>query len=143
VFTAGARAAIMYHEVARVDTKEFIEIRHRLAKTQNQLAMILCVSPRAVQSFEQGWRHITRRIEREMLLLLSLKVDMSDGVAPCWVVLDCPSEWRERCVAWELNASHLCWYINGTYCGGEYHADWVTKMQVCRHCDVFQRAIAG
>jgi len=124
-----------------VDTKEFIGVRHRLEKSQNQLAKLLCVSPKAVQSFEQGWRHITTRIEREMLLLLSLKLKTEIQFPNCWEIKKCPTEWRECCSAWEFQAGHLCWYINGTYCNGEYHGDWFSKMQICRTCLVFRELV--
>jgi DNA-binding transcriptional regulator YiaG len=56
-----------------VESKEFSKIRHELEMTQNHLSRILCVSTKAIQSFEQGWRNISPHIQREMLLLLSLK----------------------------------------------------------------------
>jgi len=123
----------------RVDTKEFTEIRARLGKSQNQLAKLLCASPKAVQSFEQGWRHITTRVEREMLLLLSLKLKTETQSPNCWEVKKCPTEWRAFCSAWEFQAGHLCWYLNGTYCNGGYHDDWSSKMEICRGCSVFQK----
>jgi DNA-binding XRE family transcriptional regulator len=35
--------------------EEFSRIRHYLDKTQSELAGLLCVSTKAIQSFEQGW----------------------------------------------------------------------------------------
>jgi len=36
-----------------MDSKELSQIRHFWGKTQDQLARLLCVSPKAIQSFEQ------------------------------------------------------------------------------------------
>ena len=56
-----------------MDSKEFSKIRCQLEMTQNQLSRVLCVSPKAIQSFEQGWRDVPTHVEREILLLLSLR----------------------------------------------------------------------
>ena len=40
--------------------KQLAEIRRHLGKTQSQMAQILGVSPKAVQSFEQGWRNFLK-----------------------------------------------------------------------------------
>ena len=50
-----------------MDKKEFSQIRRHLKKTQKELARLLCVSPKAVQSFEQGWRKIPANVERQLL----------------------------------------------------------------------------
>jgi transcriptional regulator with XRE-family HTH domain len=55
-----------------MEGKEFSQIRHYLGKSQSQLARILCVSPKAIQSYEQGLRHIPIYIERQILLFQSL-----------------------------------------------------------------------
>ena len=67
-----------------MDRKEFSQIRHVLGRTQDQLARLLCVSPKAIQSFEQGWRHVPPYIERQMLLLLSMKRSKGRSVRLCW-----------------------------------------------------------
>jgi len=41
-----------------MDKREFSQIRSGLEKTQDQLAQLLGISIKAVQSFEQGWRNI-------------------------------------------------------------------------------------
>ena len=53
--------------------KEFSTARQYLGKTQNQMAQVLGVSLKAIQSFEQGWRNIPVHIERQVLFLLTLK----------------------------------------------------------------------
>ncbi|MFC1934765.1 hypothetical protein ACFLXZ_00415 [Chloroflexota bacterium] len=42
-----------------MDKKEFSQVRHYLGKTQNEVAKLICVSLKAIQSFEQGWRKIS------------------------------------------------------------------------------------
>jgi len=92
-----------------------------------------------VQSFEQGWKDIPPHIEREMMLLLALKMSAGTDRRPraCWDVKNCPDEWRNNCLVWELKATHFCWYLNGTYCHGELQKSWEAKIHLCRECEVF------
>jgi DNA-binding XRE family transcriptional regulator len=120
-----------------MDGKEFVRIRHALEKTQNQMGRILCVSPKAIQSFEQQWRKIPSYIEREMLLFLSLKTSFDRNIRPCWEIKNCPDTYRNNCVVWELQARHFCWFINGTFCQGKVHKNWNEKIQLCRECEVY------
>ena len=53
-----------------MDKKEFSQIRHHLGKTQRQMAQLLGTSPKAIQSFEQGWRNVPVHIERQALFLM-------------------------------------------------------------------------
>lgn len=121
-----------------MDNKEFSQVRHYLGKTQNELAKLICVSPKAIQSFEQGWRKVPASAERQLLLLLSLRRAMDATLRPCWEIRDCPPEHREKCTAWEFNAGHLCWFINGTFCRGSVQESWSKKIQLCRKCEVYQ-----
>jgi len=121
-----------------MDNQEFSEIRHSLGKTQEELARLLCVSPKAIQSFEQGWRNIPASAERQLLFLLSLKRSLDKDTEPCWEIRNCPDEWRENCTAWEFNAGYFCWFINGTFCQGKLQESWSRKIRLCRKCEVFQ-----
>ena len=123
-----------------MDSKEFIAIRNELGKTQSELSKILCVSTKAIQSFEQGWRKIPNYIERELLLLhASVKISGNDteGKA-CWEITGCPDEWRSKCIVAEQNIKNFCWYMNGTFCHGEYQKDWNKKISICKECEVFK-----
>ncbi|MFC1988138.1 helix-turn-helix domain-containing protein [Chloroflexota bacterium] len=82
-----------------MDNREFLHIRRFLRKTQEELARLLCVSPRAIQSFEQGWRNIPASAERQLLFLLSFKRSSEENTGPCWDIRSCPAEWRENCTA--------------------------------------------
>lgn len=125
-----------------MDSNEFVQIRHYLDKTQVQLARLLSVSPKAVQSFEQGWRPIPIRTERHLLFLLSLKRSTGVSKRVCWAIRKCPTKTRRNCPAWELKVGHLCWFINGTICHGEVQQNWQKKMKLCRQCEVFRTTVS-
>ena len=121
--------------------KEFSKIRQQLGKTQNQIARILGISLKAIQSFEQGWRNIPVSTEGQLLFLLTLKRSGSKKNRLCWVLRKCPMEVKQNCPAWEFKAGHLCWFINGTICQGEVQKNWQKKMKICRQCEVFQTIV--
>ena len=120
-----------------MDKKEFSHVRHILGKTQRQLAQLLGVSLKAIQSFEQGWREIPLHVERQALFRMALKSSHDKRARPCWVVTRCSEKIRRECSAWELQAGHLCWFINGTICEGTVQESWQEKMKICRQCAVF------
>lgn len=124
-----------------MDAKGFSEARTFLGKTQDQLARLLCVSSKAIQSFEQGWRDIPPYVERQTLLLLSLKRSQGRSIPPCWEVRNCPHEQRENCTAWEFKAGHFCWLITGTFCQGQVQEGWNEKVRLCRECEVYRSTI--
>ena len=121
-----------------MDNKEFSAIRKNLGKTQNEMAHLLGVSLKAVQSFEQGWRNIPAHSERQMLFLLAKKRYLSERNKPCWVIQKCSMETRRHCPAWEFRVGELCWFINGTICQEEVQESWPEKMKMCRRCKVFK-----
>lgn len=121
-----------------MDKKEISGIRLYLEKTQGQMASLLGVSLKAIQSFEQGWRKIPTHIERQTLFLLGMKKSPREKAKPCWETLKCPMATRRNCPAWEFRAGHLCWFINGTICQGGIQQSWRKKMEICRRCVVFQ-----
>jgi hypothetical protein len=118
-----------------VDKNEFSHVRIKLGKTQTQMAELLRISPKAIQSYEQGWRFIPAHAERQILFLLSMK-EKKKGQKACWVVRKCSSKQKLNCPAWEFKAGRLCWFINGTLCEGKAQHDWNEKMKICRSCEV-------
>jgi hypothetical protein len=118
-----------------MDKNEFAKARTVLGKTQTQMAELLRVSPKAVQSYEQGWRSIPAHAERQLLFLRSMKRDKKAGKT-CWTIKKCPPEKKVNCPAWEFNAGRLCWFINGTMCEGKAQRNWKAKMRICRSCEV-------
>lgn len=123
---------------ALLDKSEFLKIRRYLKKTQRQLAQLLGVSLKAIQSFEQGWRNIPCHVERHLLFLLKKSECCEAFDKSCWNCLNCSSEQREECPAWEYQVGNLCWFINGTICDGTPKNTWKEKMVNCRRCEVFK-----
>ena len=122
-----------------MEGSEFARIRHYLGKSQGQIARLLCISPKTVQSFEQGLRHIPSYIERQMQFFISLKmISHHESIQPCWELTDCPSEWRANCFAWEIKAKNFCWLINGTFCKGRAQENWTEKSKLCHECKVYK-----
>ncbi len=120
---------------------EIVSIRLILKKTQKQMAELLGVSIRSIQSFEQGWRRIPSNIERQALYLLVYKNNRVNSMQSCWETENCPQEKRNDCPAWEFDNGKMCWFINGTICQGKPHSDWEKKMEHCRECEVFRPLI--
>jgi DNA-binding XRE family transcriptional regulator len=123
-----------------MNSTEFSSIRHSLRKSQAQLARLLSVSPRAVQSFEQGWRKVPPSVERQLLFLLFMKRGSATKIKPCWEQKKCDLETKKKCPAWEFRVGNMCWFINGTMCNGKSQESWSKKMQLCRQCEVFKTA---
>jgi hypothetical protein len=127
--------------VFSVEKEEFSRTRRYLGKTQSQMAQLLGVSLKAIQSFEQGWRNIPVHTERQVLFLLASKESLPQKERSCWVIRKCPRETKQNCPAWEFNAGNLCWFINGTICQGRVQDSWEKKMKICRQCKVFQTMV--
>jgi len=121
-----------------MNSKEFSKIRHFLGRTQKQQADLLCVSAKAIQSYEQGWRRIPVHLERQMLILLSLKLSSVRITRPCWQIKKCPRDGRDNCIAWELKLKDFCWFLTGTFCEGKTQNNWEEKIKLCRKCEVYR-----
>jgi hypothetical protein len=117
-----------------MESKEFVSFRKRLKKSQAQIARLLGVSVKAIHSYEQGWRSVPAHVERQMLFLVTRMAGKYQDQTPCWETMKCPETRKEQCPAWEFNAGTLCWFINGTICGGVVHKDWKEKIRICRSC---------
>ncbi|NOR23188.1 MAG: transcriptional regulator [Desulforhopalus sp.] len=122
-----------------MDSKEFVDIRKKLAKTQKELASLLGISLKAVCSYEQGWRTIPSHVERQLIFLLAKKIHPHQEKINCWDIRNCPEEKKTQCPAWEFNSGDLCWFIGGTICDNVIHATWEKKMEMCKKCVVMKR----
>jgi hypothetical protein len=107
--------------------KGLFENSSPLGKTQNQMAQLLGASPKAIQSFEQGWRNIPVHGERQVLFLQASKELPKKKDKACWGMRKCPMEVRQNCPAWEFQVAHVCWFINGTICQGQVQKGWRKK----------------
>ncbi len=120
-----------------MDSAEFSNLRRKFNKTQKEMASLLDVSIKAVQSYEQGWRKVPPHIERQLYFLISRKVGFNSDRRMCWGIKKCPGYRKKKCPVWEFKVGDLCWFINGTICNGTFHIDWKAKMKVCRSCEIF------
>ena len=119
-----------------MDKITFARARALLGKSQKELAQLLGVSLKAVESYEQGWRNIPSTVERMVyFLLFKLNQEAFEPVAPCWTLTSCPEEARRDCVAHVVGEGHFCWFFTGGLCAsarasgeGERH---------CYRCAVF------
>jgi transcriptional regulator with XRE-family HTH domain len=112
-----------------------VGIRRELGLSQSELAGLLGMSSRAVQSYEQGWRHPSPAAQRLLLLLLiAQRRGISFPTQCCWKAMDCRSELRDRCAAYRSRQGHLCWFLTGTFCAGERTKTWAEKWRKCRRC---------
>ncbi|MGC9320314.1 MAG: helix-turn-helix domain-containing protein [Armatimonadota bacterium] len=127
------------------DQANVAAIREELGLTQLELADLLGVSPRTVQSCEQGWRQPSAALEKTLLLHLMIS---RRGAAlcetPCWEHIECSQEARERCPVYRSRQGHLCWMLTGNICcsQGERVEDWEEKKEICRECSFFQRLLS-
>lgn len=112
-------------------------IRAQLGKSQSELATLLGISTRAVQSYEQGWRTVPMHVQKNAAMLLFLVWRKGrKGVRPCWQTKKCSKESRACCAARVLNAGDLCWLVSGTRCGGAKDLSWSAKAARCQACPV-------
>lgn len=125
-----------------MDSKELIEIRKKLEKTQKDLAHLLGISLKAVCSYEQGWRTIPGHVERQLFFLLAKKRGLKEPGANCWEIRDCPPDTKEKCPAWEFDSGQFCWFISGTLCENAVHKNWEKKIEFCKKCEVLKKTIS-
>ena len=121
-------------------TKELKRIRKALGKSQSELAVLLGVSTRAVQSYEQGWRPVPPHVRKLTGLLLFLKRRKdSPKLPPCWKVVKCDRDVRSRCLAYQYRAGDLCWLVSGDYIRGRKRGSQEAKVAHCRKCPVMSQ----
>jgi DNA-binding XRE family transcriptional regulator len=129
-------------EKARTPAGVVKSIRKRLGITQRELSEALDISLKAVQSYEQGWRSVPTRVIREMLLLVALQQGSVNGGKPCWEMMSCPEDLRERCLATKISGGRYCWLISSTKCA-EIRRPKKDEILMCLDCPVFVRTLDG
>jgi DNA-binding XRE family transcriptional regulator len=122
---------------ARIQLNDLKSIRQALVKSQSQMASLLGVSKRAVQSYEQGWRPTPLHVQKiaAMVLFLDWR-KASASQQPCWEIKGCDPQRRTCCPAFVLQAGDLCWMVSGTRCGAAEDATWDRKIPRCQQCEV-------
>ncbi|PID72219.1 MAG: transcriptional regulator [Desulfobulbus propionicus] len=123
-----------------MDRELFSQFRARMGKTQKQLAALLGVSLKAVQSYEQGWRPIPAHIERQLyFFLVNQRKSEPAKRKDCWTQKKCTC--KKACPAWEFQAGHLCWFLSGTLCDCTAEKSWKEKISICRDCSILNNLI--
>jgi len=114
-------------------------IRSEMGLSQSELANLVGVGKRAVQSYEQGWRRPSEMVQRTLLLLLIARRNGA-GLSQlrCWDRKKCPAEVRGKCIAHLTRQGHLCWFLTGTMCEGKARRSWAEKLETCLDCDFMQ-----
>jgi len=122
------------------DLRDIRAVRKALGKSQSELAALVGISTRAIQSYEQGWRPTPPLVHRLALLLLFLsrRKDNAQALA-CWQMRHCSPDVLANCPASQFNNGNLCWLVTGTLCHGKRAPSWRAKMSLCETCPVFQQ----
>lgn len=117
-------------------------IRQALGQTQVELAGVLGISTKAVQSYEQGWRVVPARMLIQMMVLLALYRKQSMEEIPCWKIQKCVAVARKRCPSYTLGNGQFCWFIGSKECASAQKPG-VKAILSCLRCPVVQRLLQG
>ena len=118
--------------------ENFINIRKKLDKTQKEMAALLGISIKTVESYEQGLRNIPVNVERIVyFLLFKLNMEKFNGRQLCWDKKKCAGQTRENCIAWLAKEGFFCWFITGRVCEHEKNLS-ANSTQTCFNCSFFK-----
>ena len=121
-----------------IDWQELLDIRRirgELGLSQTQLADLIGVSPRTIQSCEQGWRRPSSALEKAvLLLLLASRNGPGFGQQKCWDTKHCLASGGDNCMVYRSGQGHICWLLSGNICGGRRLRNWADKKEVCGDC---------
>ena len=130
--------------VAQEDMTEWVRaVRGKLGMSQSQLADVLGVSSRAVQSYEQGWRTPPRPVTSHLMTVLALYRDHPMQSPPCWNLTGCTAEKRRRCAACSVGRGRFCWLLSGRACGNRRTSGQAAGPQQCVGCIVMKNLLEG
>jgi len=125
----------------RMSGGEFAALRASLGKSQRELAELLGLSLKAVESYEQGWRNVPAHVERLLyFLLFKLNEEDLQSEDPCWATRSCPEEARSKCVAFVAKEGRFCWFFTGRLCASAKSGE--ADERGCYTCEVFSRMLA-
>jgi transcriptional regulator with XRE-family HTH domain len=118
--------------------EKFYQIRKKLDKTQKEMASLLGISIKTVESYEQGLRNIPVNVERIVyFLLFKLNMEKLNGKEHCWGIKKCPPSTRENCIAWAAKEGFFCWFLTGKVCAHE-HLISGNSTGSCFECSFFK-----
>ncbi len=130
--------------VAKAEMNEWVRaVRGKLGLSQSQLADILGVSSRAVQSYEQGWRTPQRPVTSHLMTVLALYGNHSSQSPACWRLTACNVEQRSRCKAYSVGRGRFCWLLSGGACGNRRRSGSGADSQPCIGCVVMRKLLDG
>ena len=113
-------------------------VRTEFGLSQSQLADLIGVSLRTVQSCEQGWRNPSPALEKAVILLQLAKSHGAKlGMKRCWESINCSENERNNCLAYQSKQGHLCWLLSGNICRGRRLRTWADKKDMCMQCQFF------
>jgi len=136
---AGNRSESTDDGDVRVD--DLRSIRQALGKTQSEMAGLLSVSTRAVQSYEQGWRPVPPHVRKMAIFLLCVSRRHKGKVVPCWQIRKCSKRDRAACPAHQLGEGELCWLVTGDACPLAESASSEDKAERCAKCPVLMERL--
>jgi DNA-binding XRE family transcriptional regulator len=118
------------------------QIRTEMGLSQSELASLVGIGVRAIQSYEQEWRQPSEMVKRTLLLLLVAHRNGTElSQMRCWEQKTCSPGVCEKCIAYATRQGHLCWFLTGTICAGRSHKNWTEKMEVCLGCSFLQQLL--
>lgn len=121
--------------------EDFAKIRKKLKRTQKNMAALLAISHKTVESYEQGLRNIPVNMERILYyMLFKLNMDRLDVSSLCWNEKECPQGMRDNCVAWLANEGFFCWFMTGKTCPREKSLS-ANPPATCFDCSFFKRRL--
>jgi len=91
-------------------------VRKTLGQTQEELAVALGISAKAIQSYEQGWRDVPIRVVVQIFTLLAIHRQGDEPQPPCWEITQCPEKERNACPSHVIGHGQCCWFIAARTC---------------------------
>lgn len=122
--------------VSRAKLSNIAGVRAILKLSQREMGLLLGVSTRSIQSYEQGWRPVPPTVQKLAGLFLSLKRRKDRPKRkPCWKIVKCPPNVLKECWAHQLNAGDICALAATDPRGKKNLAGWERELlEVCTEC---------
>jgi DNA-binding XRE family transcriptional regulator len=116
----------------------FLALRARLGLTQAEMARVLGISRKAIESYEQGWRNVPRSVFNELIAIRCAQSGHDGCARPCWQIVKCSSADRAQCLAFHLTQGRLCWLVAQNNCR-KHRLARRDDLAACLSCAVVSR----